>query len=106
MFARHGGKIVIEKHLSPTEKSHGQKIAEYQRDTAPGQAHWAGSGPKGKRCSTCTWVEWKGFYSNKAILKPITCGKFKAMTSRAIPFHHEQKACIFYAKGGEIPKRT
>jgi hypothetical protein len=96
---------MTEDHLTTTEAVCGDRIANFQRDTAPGMAHWAGSGPANKFCTTCKLAEWNGYYANKPLPKPITCAKYRAMMGKAIPYTHGKKACRFYEKGGAMPKR-
>jgi hypothetical protein len=58
------------------------KISDQAKATYPGQAHWGGSGPRGKTCRECTfWAlpERDAYFAGSDLLKDQSCNKAKAM---------------------------
>lgn len=88
-----------------------EKMAQYQRETVPGMAHWAGSGPDGKTCRECANCLSSGYYAKRGMgggnLKPIGCSKFAALLqTKPIKFPHEKRACRFFEQSAAPPSIT
>jgi len=60
-----------------------EELERAERQTAPGMAHWAGSGPDGATCGKCanygyTYIKSNGDHATK----PSSCEKFWSVTGR------------------------
>lgn len=89
------------------------ELAEFQRKTPSGMAHWAGTGPDGATCLQCK--HWNncgdpaGYYSKTGMrggmIKPRRCGKYKSMMQGrhgdAIPW--DALACKYFDKNETPP---
>lgn len=89
------------------------QLAEFQRRTPSGMAHWSGSGPEGVTCREC--LHWNncgvqsGYYAKGGkrggVLKPRRCRKYKSMMQGrqgdAVP--HETAACKYFEKNATPP---
>jgi hypothetical protein len=68
--------------------------------TAPGMAHWAGSGPEGAMCGKCrfhgyTYVKTNGDHANKR----SSCESFYKMTGRhGGALDEKQIGCKYFSK--------
>lgn len=95
-----------EPHLT---NAHSDRIDILRKQTVPGMAHWAGTGPEGMKCLGCANARFHGFYAargaKKGLLKPITCAKYKDMMGHAPSFSGDQSACRFFVEGDGPPKR-
>lgn len=72
-------KLAIDPHLTQAHPNHWE-IA----DSYPGMAHFAGTGPKGRRCRDCAF--WAGGENTKASrprVKAAPCAKFRHLTRAA-----------------------
>jgi hypothetical protein len=76
------------------------KLADQIARTAPGMAHFAGSGPPGATCVECRFYQYWAQHRNKAgeiirtELRRNACGKYHDLTNKhgpAIP--HTMPAC-------------
>lgn len=85
-------------------------LAQLQSKTAPGMAHWAGSGPSGRTCRTC--VFWtgagggrNGYYADGRGLMPRACLKYKNLMhgKRGAPVEHWRWACRHYEENPQPP---
>jgi hypothetical protein len=71
-----------------------------EMNTAPGMAHWAGSGPEGSVCGKCRsfgyeFVKPNGDHS----FKRSACGKFYTMTHRnGGSLDERQSGCKYFEK--------
>lgn len=95
-----------ESHLT---EPHGERMARLMRQSKPGQAHWAGTGPEGKRCHGCAnWQpEGQSGYTAKGELRPGRCAQYRKMTGRSGPaFPHTQLACRFFEQAEFIYGET
>jgi hypothetical protein len=69
-------------------------------ETAPGMAHWAGSGPEGATCGKCrfygyTFVKSNGNHANKR----SACESFYKMTGRhGGTLEERQTGCKYFSK--------
>lgn len=86
------------------------QLAEWQRKTPNGMAHWAGTGPEGKTCRECEhWQHEKRYYAKRGLqrgtLKPARCRKYKTMmngqTGGEIP--HDARSCKYFAQALFVP---
>lgn len=86
-----------------------------RRATAPGMAHWAGSGPTGTTCREC--AHWTGcggevgYYSKKGggggVIKPRKCAQYRKMMTEAGPgVPHETPSCKYFAVNATPPTIT
>lgn len=94
----------MEKSEHLTEP-HDERMARLMRQTKPGQAHWAGTGPEGKRCHGC--ANWKPDgatgYTAKGDLRAGRCAQFRRMTGKqGAAFSHWQLACRFFEPAEKI----
>lgn len=75
------------------------QLAEWQKKTPNGMAHWAGTGPEDKTCADC---EFKGYYreSRHGTSYHVNgCEKFKKMTGRHGPaFESSTPACKYFSE--------
>lgn len=70
------------------------------RDTVPGMAHWAGSGPKGKCCGDCVSLVPRGALGYGCMLYHKRMGRW--LTSD-IP--RQTKSCKYFEARAKKPKR-
>lgn len=86
-----------------------------RRQTYPGMAHFAGSGPTGKTCRGC--LEWTGcgeqtgYYSKNGRhgggLKPRPCAKYKSLMDSIGPgVPHTAPACKYFNENQSPPSLT
>jgi hypothetical protein len=74
------------------------ELERAEKQTAPGMAHWAGSGPIGATCGKCihygyTYVKSTGDHATK----PSSCEKFYSMTLRhGGTLDQRQIACKYF----------
>jgi len=82
------------------------------RATHPGQAHFAGTGPRGKTCRECTmWAHVKDDYRAKGgkyrgLIKPAICSKYKQLMREegpAIP--EDAMSCKYFEQNDRPPER-
>ena len=68
--------------------------------TAPGMAHWAGSGPEGAACGKCRFFGYEYTKSNgDHTFKRSACGKFYTMTRRhGGSLDERQIGCKYFEK--------
>ena len=60
-----------------------EQLERAEMMTAPGMAHWAGSGPDGATCGKCRFYGYEYAKANgDHSFKRSACGKFYAMTRR------------------------
>lgn len=95
----------MEKTETHLTEPHDARMARLMRQSKPGQAHWAGTGPEGKRCHHC--IHWKPEgstgYTAKGDLKPGRCGQYRKMMGKSGPaFSHTQLACRFFEQAPGI----
>ncbi len=79
------------------------------QETAPGMAHWAGSGPTGTTCRECVYFTGKTYHSKaggfRGGSKPAPCLKFKQlMRQKGPPVPHDSAACKYFALNELAPK--
>lgn len=68
-------------------------VTEEQRQTYPGMAHFGGTGPKGKRCTSCKWMR----RDSRGKFPIFFCDKFEQLTGKR--GHHidpQYKACKYF----------
>lgn len=91
----------LSKHLTEPNKTLGQQ----RRDTHPGQAFWAGTGPQGKTCRACMHWACDGYLISSGLLKTARCIKYRALMHGAdgcsIP--HYAKACKYFEETDTVP---
>jgi hypothetical protein len=71
-----------------------------EMQTAPGMAHWAGSGPENAKCGDCIFYGY-GYQktSGDATRKTSSCGKFWRMTGRhGGSLDKKQIGCKYFEK--------
>src|SRR5262249_35011830 len=98
-------KEPIQAHLT------GAPFDRIARDTYPGQAHFAGTGPKFKTCRECAFWDHKQDYHSKrgkfgGLIKPARCRKFRTLTNHVgdkIP--DDAGACKHFAQAQAVPER-
>lgn len=78
-----------------------------EMQTAPGMAHWAGSGPAGAKCGNCRFYGYEFVKPNgNHSFKRSACGKFYAMTRRHGGSLEEcQIACKYFDLNPQQPAR-
>ena len=71
--------------------------------TEPGQASWAGEGPKDKTCRQCNFYTFSGYWSPSSKkkahgLKDGRCEKFAQLTvgRKGVKFSHAASTCRFF----------
>jgi hypothetical protein len=81
-------------------------VSEAQRNTAPGQAFWAGSGPKGQTCGNCLFHGYWFELLNEAGLSTGSrrsggCEKYRRLTGQhGAAISADLKACEYFAAKG------
>lgn len=83
------------------------------RDTFPGQAHFAGTGPQLKTCRECAYWDHAGlhhYHSKRGMfggaIKPARCRKFQELTGSAgdkVP--DDAVACKHFSPATVVPNR-
>jgi hypothetical protein len=77
--------------------------------TYPGQAHWAGTGPRGRTCRECMlWNvgDGRGDYADFGGIKPRRCAKFQILTMRrGQPIPHYAPACRHFEINPDPPHK-
>jgi hypothetical protein len=83
------------------------------RDTCPGQAHFAGTGPQFKTCRECAHWDHGGphdYYSRRAkfggLIKSARCRKYRALTNTdgdKVP--DDARACKHFSHAAIVPAR-
>ena len=81
-------------------ETHAPEIEQAHKQTQPGMAFWAGSGPEGRRCSGCQFFNSEGKYASGGRMgqvKPGPCLKYKAMMRRLGPkIAADNRACKYF----------
>lgn len=88
-------------NVNPKHTSLG-KIDTMASITHKGMAHFAATGPRGKTCRECSFVQVSGYYvisgSHRGSLKPGPCHKraslMQGVKGEAVP--HEARACKYF----------
>ena len=79
------------------------KFNEMVNQTRSGQAHWAGTGPKGVSCRECSHWEFDG-YKPDGTLKPASCAMYLTLSyTKGKKFSHEAISCKFFKKNENPP---
>ena len=94
-------RLGFDERLTQPDK----KLAKQLQATHAGQAHFGGTGPRGKTCRECLHWLFNGYLSGKSVLKMANCGKFtKLMNGRiggVIP--HDAAACKYFTAVDNAP---
>jgi hypothetical protein len=66
-------------------QAHPPELVQQIRNTAPGQAHWAGTGPAGMTCGQCQhWTYWRQIRNRVGDIVRTEqhkgCGKYEQLT--------------------------
>lgn len=88
-------------------------LAEQQRASFPGMAHWALTGPAGATCRECRFFEHRDRYSSSTTgfkggeLRAAPCAKFRSLMNgkqgAAVP--NTAAACRHFDRAALIPAR-
>lgn len=96
----------ISRHLT---SMFDQTAEDGVRETPPGMAHWAGTGPSGKSCRECGHWKTRGRYASAANrhaageLKPSPCGKYESlMQQKGPPIEHWRRACRHFEPRSKV----
>jgi hypothetical protein len=81
------------------------------RETYPGMAHFAGTGPKSATCRQCEhWDHGHSYYARRGkfggLIKPARCRKFRALTNAdggRVP--GDSAACRHFEQADPVPAR-
>jgi hypothetical protein len=82
------------------------ELERLRRQTHPGQAHWAGSGPNSVTCRQCIhWTDGSGYYAGIfGTLKPRRCAKYEEMMrARGGKIPHDAQACKYFDENNSPP---
>jgi hypothetical protein len=78
-------------------------------ETHPGQAQWAGTGPRGRTCRECVFWrgdDGRGDYYNFGGIKPRRCARFRDLTMRkGQPVVHHAPACRHFEINPDPPRK-
>lgn len=103
------GLIPDQSNLTVIDKA----FEATRRSTAPGMAHFAGTGPNGRTCREClSWTGCggeSGYYAKKGrhggALKPRACDKYREMmqddVGPGVP--HNTHACKYFSENATPP---
>ena len=86
-----------------------KKLEAQQRQTAPGMAHWSGSGPKDKTCRECVFWQFERFYSQSGkhggAPMPANCKKYTNLMNgkRGNKVPHHKLACKYFEQNEKPP---
>jgi hypothetical protein len=86
-------------------------IDRVARETFPGQAHFAGTGPSFTTCRECAfWDNRRDYHSkrgkNRGLIKPARCRKFRALTgTNGAKIPDDAPACRHFEQANPIPPR-
>jgi hypothetical protein len=79
----------MQPHPNLTQ-AHPSELAQQIRNTAPGQAHWAGTGPAGRTCGECEHFNyWRQIYNRSGAITHTEqhqgCKKYEQLTNKKGP---------------------
>lgn len=89
------------------------RLDQARKNTKPGMAHWAGTGPDGMTCRHCD--HWDGcgsdpgYYAengkHKGSIKPRSCRKYQTMMSgkEGPAVEHTALACKYFELADAVP---
>jgi hypothetical protein len=89
-------------------KPQGEEMARMQEQTAPGMAHWSGSGPLGTTCRECVSWGWSKKFRRDSWgeLSPRLCSKFIRLSGgkKGDPVHHSKWSCKYFEAAPSAPE--
>jgi hypothetical protein len=87
-------------HVNPSLTRSDPNFERQVRDTVPGMAHWAGTGPKGKACGDCVNLVPRGALGYGCLLYHKRMGQW---LQTDIP--RQTKSCKYFEARVQKPKR-
>jgi len=95
VVARKSKKLIgISQHLTEPDMD----FAKKRKDTFPGMAFWASTGPADKTCRGCRFWAADGYMAGSGLLRDSLCTKYRALMhgqeGGRIP--HYAKACKYF----------
>jgi hypothetical protein len=91
----------FSKHLTEPNLD----LAQKRKDTFPGMAHWARTGPDGATCRGCVRWEFDGYFAGSGLLKPALCAKYRSLMhgqpGAKVP--HYAQACKHFDAAEDAP---
>lgn len=81
-----------------------QDLAKKRKDTRPGMAFWAATGPASRTCRECRHWDSLGYLASSGLLRDSPCARYRSMmngeTGPGVP--HYAKACKYFDVAAEV----